>query len=97
VSLRLRRFVEDAGESNMANLHFLVYRPTYSVSYRPIPEVISKFRMQMLPKVALCCFDVRLWFLVILLPYTNPVLIVVQERSRVSPASRGRVPPPQNF
>ena len=25
------------------------------------------------------------------------VLKVVQKRSRVSPASRGRVPPPQNF
>ena len=26
-----------------------------------------------------------------------PVLKLVQERSRVSPAIRGRVPPPQNF
>ena len=27
----------------------------------------------------------------------STVLEVVQERSRVSPASRGRMPPPQNF
>ena len=42
--------------------------------------------------IILCDSNMHLLLLLLL-----PVLKVVQERSRVCPAIRGRVPPPQNF